>query len=118
LAKQLGLFLVGKWEKRAQRFKEIEEAKWEAEPKKKKSPKSAEAPVAGEGVPVVSGQEKSDRVNALLAKLKVCSPLLLLLSDLVISKRTPSRLRFFCRRIRKNCLLCRRTKVRRILALV
>jgi hypothetical protein len=69
LTKQFGLFMVGKWEKRAQRFKEIEEAKWQDMPKKKKAPKK-EPVVAGEGVPVVSGKEKTDRVNALLARLK------------------------------------------------
>lgn len=71
LAKQFGLFMVSKWEKRAERFKEIEEAKWKDVPKKKKVPKAAaEVAQESEGVPLIPAQEKSDRMTALLAKLK------------------------------------------------
>jgi hypothetical protein len=68
LEKQLGLFMVGKWEKRAQRFREIEESKWER--KKKKTPVEEKEEIADKGeASSIPDKERHDRILALLERL-------------------------------------------------
>lgn len=79
LSRLLGLFMVGRWEKTASKFKEIEEAKWEVEAKKKKAKRDAssgESKFGTEnieqehGLSKLSQEERQKRVIAALEKLK------------------------------------------------
>ena len=62
--------MVGKWEGVAERFREIEEAKWDK--KESKGAKKEKSTVTPEDeIEHVTGQAKDDRVVAFLEKLKV-----------------------------------------------
>jgi hypothetical protein len=79
VAKQFGLFMVGKYESVAQRFKETEEAKWTQRRKKEKKnadTKDEGAPsVTSDGVPFIpEGPEKRERRKKLLERMRTLPP--------------------------------------------